>query len=130
MPLKCPICGKKYYYDSKICHECEDYSKYSGLTNIDDYYIQKWNSGVFLEFDSIVFGRQKADDAYIQIASEPKFTKFKHRKDYDWNCESNIRFRNYITQKDHFFQLNALKHLNIENSRITGKEINNSLIYE
>lgn len=130
MSLRCPICGKKYYYDRKICQDCEDYSKYSNLTNIDEFYIQKWNPGVFLGFDSIVFGKQKVNDAYIKIASEPKFRKFKLRKDFKLNCKSNIRFNNYCTEKDYFSQLRPRKDLRTESSRIFGREANNLLIYE
>ena len=31
--LKCPICGKMYAYESKICTECEEYAIRSGLTS-------------------------------------------------------------------------------------------------
>jgi len=130
MSLRCPICGKKYYYDRKICHDCEDYSKYSGLTNIDEFYIQKWNSGVFLGFDSIVFGKQKVNDAYIKIAPEPKLRKFKLRKDFRWNYESNIRFNNYCTERDYFSQLKSLRDLKTEGSRFFRRETNNFLVYE
>ena len=34
--IRCPICGRKYSYESKICVECEDYLKYSGLCVLFD----------------------------------------------------------------------------------------------
>jgi hypothetical protein len=29
MALKCPLCGKTYHYESKICQECLNYKEYS-----------------------------------------------------------------------------------------------------
>ncbi|MHA1414056.1 MAG: hypothetical protein ACTSUX_04625 [Promethearchaeota archaeon] len=55
MLLKCPICGKKYAYDSKICPDCEEFSRYSGLMVENDTSTEKWNCAYFLQTNSIVF---------------------------------------------------------------------------
>ena len=52
MTLKCPICGREYSYEGKICQDCEDYSTYSGLTEIESFEEHKWNCALFLEKDN------------------------------------------------------------------------------
>ena len=95
MSLKCPICGEEYFYDRKICSTCEYKSINSGLIN-DDEKSQKWNCSMFLELESLAFGKYKSNEAYIKIASEPKFSDFKLKKDYNWNCNSKIRSKSFF----------------------------------
>lgn len=130
MSLTCPICGKKYSHDRKICQTCEEKSIYSGLTNKDNEKVEKWNCGIFLELDTLTFGKRKLDDAYIKIASEPRFTDFKHRKDYYWNCDSNFGFRNRVIQHIGGSSFKTVRNLPFNNSGFIRKDINNFLIYE
>jgi len=92
MSLNCPICGKKYFYDRKICQECEDSSIYSGLitTYGDGEEIQKWNCGIFLEDTNSVFGKRKSFDSYFNIASTPKTLREKNQSKNAWNCSTTI----------------------------------------
>ncbi|MFX1601700.1 MAG: hypothetical protein ACFFB6_13990 [Promethearchaeota archaeon] len=130
MSLKCPICGKVYFHDSKICQICESKSIYSGLIKNDDNKSQKWNCGIFLEFDTLAFGKHKPDDSYIKISSEPKFTDFKPKKEYNWNCTSQMRYRNFFDLRSGISQLKSVKKLRFTRSSIFEKETINLLIYE
>ena len=129
MSLKCPICGKEYYYDSKICQACEDESNNSGLL----YTFKKsknWNCGLFLEFENLTFDHQKPDEVYIKIASEPKFSDYKPKVEYIWNCDSRFRFKNFFNLKYGISQLEAVKKVSLMDLKIFEKEKNYSLIYE
>lgn len=130
MPLKCPICGKEYFHDRKICKVCESKSIYSGLAITDENTSQKWNCGIFLEFDTLAFGKHKPNDAYIKIASEPKFSDFKPKKEYTWNCNSIIRFKKFFTLEAGISRLRTIKKLPTTNSRIIKRGISSSFIYE
>ncbi len=57
MSLNCPICGKKYYYDMKICQKCEDSSNYSNLISNDGK--REWRCDAFLDLNHFVFGKKK-----------------------------------------------------------------------
>ena len=90
MSLNCPICGKKYYHDRKICQECEDSSIYSGLITSYGEETQKWNCGIFLEDNNSVFGKRKSYDSYINIASTPKTLREKNQSINAWNCSTAL----------------------------------------
>ncbi|MFX1590646.1 MAG: hypothetical protein ACFFC1_21140 [Promethearchaeota archaeon] len=130
MSLKCPICGEEYFHDSKICHKCENNSDSSGLIVNDESKSIKWNCGIFLEMDTLTFGKHKPDDEYIKINSEPKFTDFKPKKEYTWNCNSQIRYRNFFILKSEISRLKRVKKLPYIRYNIPEKESINSLIYE
>ncbi|MFX1503489.1 MAG: hypothetical protein ACFFDH_21175 [Promethearchaeota archaeon] len=117
MSLKCPKCGEKYFYDRKICRVCEDKAIYSKLERINENKTQKWNCDIFLECDTLAFGRCKPHDAYTKIASEPKFSNFKTKKDNFWNCDS-------------INKIEDLKIMPITIPILIEKEVHNSLIYE
>ncbi len=130
MSLKCPICGEEYFHDSKICPICESKSIYSELINNYESKSKKWNCGVFLEFDTLTFGKYKLDDEYINIISEPKFADFKPKNEYNWNCNSQKRYRNFFILKSGISQLTSVKKLPFIRSSILERETSNSLIYE
>jgi hypothetical protein len=130
MPLKCPICGKEYYYDSKICQICESKFINSGLTINAEDKPKRWNCGIFLEFDTLAFGKHKPDNAYIKISSEPKFNDFKIKKEYNWNCDSQIKEQNFFILRSGISALKSVKKVPLTRSSILGKETVNSLIYE
>ena len=90
MSLNCPICGKEYFHDRKICQECEDSSIYSGLITTYGEESQKWNCGIFLEDTNSVFGKRKPFDSYFNIASTPKTLREKNRSTNAWNCSTTI----------------------------------------
>ena len=129
MSLKCPICGNEYYYDSKICQTCENESDTSGLLYTYKR-SQKWNCGLFTEFDTLTFDQEKPDEVFIKIASEPKFSDFKPKEDYIWNCNSSFRFRNFFNLKDGISQLENIKNFSPMDLEIFEKEKNYLLIYE
>ncbi|MFX1354393.1 MAG: hypothetical protein ACFE8V_12090 [Promethearchaeota archaeon] len=97
--IKCPVCGKTYSYESKICIECEDYLKYSGLSNLVEknpfknrgFY--KWNCAVFLGEDNCVFASKKLLKTYMEITTEPSSLRIASARNYGWNCETAERFR-------------------------------------
>ncbi|MFX1502352.1 MAG: hypothetical protein ACFFDH_15435 [Promethearchaeota archaeon] len=130
MSLKCPICGEEYFHDSKICHKCENISNSSELINNDEYKPKRWNCGIFLEFDTLTFGKHKPDDAYIKITSEPKFTDFKPKKEYNWNCTFQKRYRDFFNLRSGVSQLKSVKKFPFTRSSIFEKQTINSLIYE
>lgn len=94
MSLVCPICGKKYYYDSKICQACEDSSTYSGLIIAFGEENQKWNCGIFLEDNNSVFGKRKSYESYINIDSIPKTLREKNLSIHAWNCSTAMKSNN------------------------------------
>ena len=62
MEIRCPICGKKYCYDRKICQDCEDYSINSGAADFEGNRNHKWNCSVFLEINSLAYKTSKFCD--------------------------------------------------------------------
>ena len=129
MPLKCPICEKEYYHDSKVCETCENESNNSGLLYTYKK-SQKWNCGIFTEFDALTFDHQKPDEVYIKIACEPKFSDFKPKGEYIWNCNSRFRFRNFFNLKDGISQLETIENFSPIDLTIFKPEKNKALIYE
>ncbi|MFX1375214.1 MAG: hypothetical protein ACFFA0_05325 [Promethearchaeota archaeon] len=117
MSLKCPICGKEYSYDKKICQVCEDRLINSGLVCNNENKSQKWNCDIFLECNTLAFGRYKPNDAYIKVASEPKFSDFNTKNVYNWNCDSISEVEN-------------IKSPLITIPIIPKRDVNNLLIYE
>ena len=105
MPLKCPICEEEYFYDSKICQSCENESNNRGFLYTYKR-SQKWNCGIFTEFDTLTFGHQKPNEVFIKIASEPKFSDFKPKG------------------------LNTIKQFPAIDLKIFKQEKNKALIYE
>ncbi|MFX0081867.1 MAG: hypothetical protein ACFE94_08950 [Candidatus Hodarchaeota archaeon] len=89
MEIKCPVCGKKYRYDSKICQECEDYSISSGLTDFGGRDNNKWNCSIFLGIDTIAFKTSKTCELIKDLTPEPNNFAIHERASYDWNCEPN-----------------------------------------
>jgi len=74
--LKCLICGKEYFYDSKICHECQDYAIYSGLVD-DSLFVatserknDKWNCSRFIKSDLKSNKKLKRDKIHVCITKE------------------------------------------------------------
>ncbi|MFX1428358.1 MAG: hypothetical protein ACFFBE_18025 [Promethearchaeota archaeon] len=91
MEIRCPICGKKYSYDRKICQECEDYSIYSNLCDIHDDH--KWNCSVFLTINSSAFKTSRIRDLTKELSPEPNNLAIQERKLHSWNCSS--RYQDY-----------------------------------
>jgi hypothetical protein len=95
MEIKCPICGKKYHYDRKICQECEDYSIYSGLADINNKKNHKWNCSIFLGCDTIAFKTSKTWELTKNLTPEPENFAIHEKELYDWNCETVNRSKGY-----------------------------------
>jgi len=130
MSLKCPICGKEYYHESKICQSCENRSINSELIESNENKSQQWNCGRFLEFKTLAFSKYKLNEIYIKIVSEPKFSDFKAKKDYIWNYDSKKRLRSFYNPKSGISGLKNINKLRITGSKALKQEINNQLIYE
>ena len=114
MSLKCPFCGTKYYHDRKVCQKCENES-------INSINIPKNYTYVHYE-KTIAFGRRKPDEAYIKIDSEPKFSDFISKLDYNWNCNPRFRFHNLVVLKSELAQLRAIKELTTSDLKIREEE--------
>lgn len=114
MSLKCPFCGTEYFHDRKICQGCENKS-------INSINIPKNYTYVHYEKNT-AFGRRKPDEAYIKIDSEPKFSDFRSKVDYNWNCNPRFRFHNLVILKSELAQLRANKTLTTTDSKILEKD--------
>lgn len=130
MSLKCPICGKEYFYDRKICQTCENKSIISGLVYSDKLISQRWNCSTFLEFESPAFGRRQPDEPYYKIASEPKFYDCKPKIEYSWNCNTRFKVRNLLFLDSEGSQLEDLERLPSADSTALEKGRKVLLIYE
>ncbi len=93
MEIKCPVCGKKYHYDRKICQDCEDYSVYSGVADIGDKTNHKWNCSVFLGIDTTAFRKSRTSESIKDLTPEPESLAINERNLYDWNSEAVRRFK-------------------------------------
>lgn len=95
MEIRCPICGKKYSYDRVICQECEDYSIYSGVCEIDNKALHKWNCSAFLTITSSAFKTNKVRELMKELSPEPNNLAIQKREKHNWNCEPNYQiYRN------------------------------------
>ena len=130
MSLRCPICGKEYFYDRKICQTCEKELINSGLIEIDSRRSQKWNCSIFLDFENLAFGRRKPDEPYYKIASEPNFYDCKPRKQYPWNCNTRFEIREFFAFDSEISQLGHLENTPPSDSIVFEKEKKIPLIYE
>jgi hypothetical protein len=55
MSLKCPICGREYLHDRKICQTCEETAINSSVSH-SGRDVKKWRCDNFLELKSLPFG--------------------------------------------------------------------------
>ena len=89
--IRCPICGRKYSYESKICIECEDYLKYSGLSkfleggNFRSSEFYKWNCAIFLGDENYIFASKRLPRTYMEITTEPSSLRIASARNYGWN---------------------------------------------
>ena len=114
MSLKCPFCRKEYYYDQKICQECENKSILSINIPKDYTYIHYERTSAFRS--------RKPDGSYVKIDSEPKFSDFKSKLDYNWNCNPRYRFHDLVVLKSELAQLRTIEKLKTTDSKILEKE--------
>lgn len=109
MEIKCPICGKKYYYDSKICQECEDHSVHSGVADLERKLYHKWNCSVFLEIPSTAYKTSQMCELTKDLSPEPNNLVIQKRNYYEWNCEpvscshENIKIPSQVLTLGDFF---------------------------
>ena len=110
--LKCAICGKEYFYESKICRECEEYAIYSSLTKSDIFVedsankFYKWNCNRFIHEDTIPVIRSDSKRIDFCITKEPRNYKAKNPTDYVWNSDSAIRLRTCLEESIENARLN------------------------
>lgn len=91
MSLKCPICGKKYYYDAKVCKNCEDYSIKSNLIFDESNKRFNWNCNRFFDDNRSIFSG-KSIRTQVKLLPEPKDMRIILPQFYEWNCDSRARF--------------------------------------
>ena len=114
MSLKCPFCGKEYFHDRKMCQTCEEKSK-RDITMPENY--------TYVHYEhTTAFGRKKSDEFYIKIASEPKFSEFCQKWDYNWNCDTRFRNHNLVILKSEMTQLRSIKNMGITDSKNLEKD--------
>lgn len=130
MSLKCPICGREYYYDRKICQECEDYSNYSDLIEFKGKNKNRWNCAIFLNSNNFVFGLKKSSKSKVKFNSEFSNLRANEREFYNRIYNSPIEFNDYSNNhiKNTEFKLDSTSIVDKFNK--IKKEVNLSLIYE
>jgi len=130
MALKCPICGREYYYDRKICQECEDYSNYSDLIEFKGKNKNRWNCAIFLNSNNFVFGLKKSSKSKVKFNSEFSNLRANEREFYNRIYNSPIEFNDYSNNhiKNTEFKLDSTSIVDKFNK--IKKEVNLSLIYE
>ena len=88
MPLKCPICGKEYFYEAKICQSCNNYSINSDLIINDPNKRYKWNCNYFFDDQQGIFSVCKSIRTQIKLMPEPKDMRISLPQLYEWNCSA------------------------------------------
>jgi len=86
MPLKCPICGKEYFYDAKICQSCANYSINSSSINDDPSKKYNWNCNYFFDDKRGIFSTCKSIRTQMKLMPEPKDIRINLPQFYEWNC--------------------------------------------
>ena len=134
--LKCPICGREYSYESKICKECESYLEYSGLSSsigksgYQGDYIHKWNCAAFFDDDRFIFAIRRCPKVYVKITSEPFNLRITPAKYYEWNTESATRFRSIIEKSFAESKITVVPELIDDIMEFIAKKSDSLLIYE
>ncbi|MHA1671923.1 MAG: hypothetical protein ACTSV5_15335 [Promethearchaeota archaeon] len=81
--LKCPICGKSYLHDSKICKQCEDATMRSGLIKEDP------SINNLLVFNNYCWlGKVEHHELWIDLPPH-----------YAWNCDISRKMLNIIEEE-------------------------------
>jgi len=130
MTLKCPICGREYSYERKICQDCEDYSSYSGLTEIESFEEHKWNCALFLDKVNSAFKVSNYCIPYSKLTPEPDNMIIGEKTDYEWNCDTSRRFDPYLDRTPAKSWLQLLSKLTDNEFEIIEKRDSSPLIYE
>ena len=128
--LKCPICGKEYSYEGKICLECENRSRYSGLAKIENLKDYTWNCAIFLDDYKSIFGVQKSLRHYLKLTAEPSKLKVRGQKRYEWNTNTAVRFKSCIEQSLLTSGIKYNSELVRDILKVMEKVAGTSLIYE
>jgi len=134
--LKCPICGKEYSYESKICKECESYLRYSGLASsigesgYKEDFAYKWNSAAFLNDDKFIFTIKGQPKVYVEITSEPFNLRIAPARHYEWNTESITRFRSIIEKSFTESKIAVVPELIDDIMEFIARKSDSLLIYE
>jgi len=130
MTLKCPICGKEYSYERKICQECEEYSNYSGLIQIKSFDEYKWNCAIFLGNDNSVFKSGRYCIPYSKLTPEPDNIKIGKINYYEWNCETTTKFNRQIGKEPIKSWLNLISKAVETDFDLIGRRSASYLVYE
>ena len=121
--LRCPVCGKEYGYENKICLECEAQSLHSLSLIKPNIKGILWNCGIFLESTNVIFGRRKIDEYGWKDPVESYEFNTTKRRNYNWNCMSTKDALIELCMTDDIENLKEIKFLKGEKKLI-------SLIYE
>lgn len=87
--LKCPICGKKYSYESKICKFCEDEAIRSGLVKEDP------SINNLLVFNNYCW-LGKVEHHELRIQQTPY---------HDWNCNMKEEVLSFQEKESNFIDI-------------------------
>ncbi len=134
--LKCPICGKEYSYESKICKECESYLEYSGLASsigergYKEDFTHKWNCAAFLSDDRLIFAIKRQPKVYAEITSEPFNLRIPPTRHYEWNTELVTRFRSIIEKSFTESKIAVVPELIDDIMEFIARKSDSLLIYE
>jgi hypothetical protein len=128
MRLECPICGKEYDYESRICKECEDYAIYSQSTLKNTILGEKWNCAMFLDQSNYVFGRRSIDNIPHKTPVELFELKVGQAPFYNWNVGLKKKEENYADQ--HLLDYQTVEALKLDELLAFDKKLNLYLVYE
>jgi len=128
MRLECPICGKEYDYESKICKECEDYAAYSQSALKDTTFGEKWNCAMFLDQPNCAFGRRSIDKIPQKTAVELFEFKIGQATYYSWNVGLKKKQRGHVERP--LINYETVEALKLDEVLSFDKKLNLYLVYE
>jgi len=85
--IKCLKCGEEFSYGRKIC--CCN-STYFGMIFNENKKNRKWNCHTIMISNN-------SYESFIEDFPEKRIVDYEHPIDYNWNCETSMRFK---IQKD------------------------------
>ena len=128
MRLECPICGRLYDYESKICKECEDEARMSQLAQINPSLGEKWNCAIFLDDSNCTFGRRCMDNRPNTSPVELFEFKLGQAPDYNWGIALRVKKEDGLELPDE--DLKIVEALKLDELLGFEKKLNLYLVYE
>ena len=128
MRLKCPICGRLYDYESKICKECEDEARMSQLAQINPSLGEKWNCAIFLDDSNCAFGRRCMDNRPNTSPVELFEFKLGQAPSYNWGIALRVKKEDSLELP--YEDLKIVEALKLDELLGFEKKLNLYLVYE